>query len=174
VNGSRAAIPVVAVLLLAAGLAGCSPTVALDPAADAADPACAAVSVRLPDEIDEDGTAFRQRETNAQATSAWGDPAAVVLRCGVAVPAPTSTLSCNTVVDHLGNSVDWLVDDSRAPIFTFTTYGRTPAVSVTIDYDDVGSASVLDALGEAVSWLPENGHRCVGVDDLDPSATPAP
>ena len=163
-----------AFLLLVGGLAACSPTVALDPAPDAADPACAAVSVRLPDEIDEQGTKLVERETNAQATAAWGDPAAVVLRCGVPVPPPTSALPCNTVTDRGGNSVDWLVDDSKDPIFTFTTYGRTPSVSVTIDYGVIGSASVLDALSSAVNQLPGNGHRCIGLDDLTPSATPTP
>ena len=159
---------------LVAALAACTPTVALEPAAGAADPACAAVTVRLPGEIDEGTTTFVQRETNAQATGAWGDPTVVVLHCGVAQPAPTSDLPCNTVVDNVGNSIDWLVDDSQDPVFTFTTYDKAPAVSVTIDYDSIGSASVLNAISIAVSQLPENGHHCIGLDDVNPTATAAP
>jgi len=177
VNRQRAALaaaglPLVAVLI--GVLAACTPTVALEPAADAADPACAAVTVRLPSEIDEGDTVFAARETNAQATGAWGDPTVVVLHCGVAQPAPTSDLPCNTVVDRTGNSIDWLVDGSADPIFTFTTYDKAPAVSVTIDYDSIGSASVLNAISIAVSQLPENGHHCIGIEDVNPSATPAP
>ncbi len=173
-NRKRAAIAGAAFLLILGTLTACSPTVALDPAPDAPDPACAAVTVRLPDEIDEGTSKFMQRVTNAQATGAWGDPTVVVLHCGVAVPAPTSDLPCNTVTDDFGNSIDWLVDDSKDPIFTFTTYGRTPAVSVTIDYDSIGSASVLDALSSSVSTLPDNGHHCVGLDDVDSTPTPEP
>ena len=170
-KGRRTAA-IAAAAFLALGLAACSPTVALDPAPDAADPACAGVTVRLPDEIDEDAAKFPQRETNAQATGAWGEPTVVVLHCGVAEPPPTSELPCNTATDSAGNSIDWLVDDSDDPIFTFTTYNKKPAVSVTIDYDSIGSASVLDAISTAVSTLPENGHHCVGLDDVDPTATP--
>lgn len=170
----KRAVAIATAAFLALGLAACSPTVALDPAPDAADPACAAVTVRLPDEIDEGTSKVLQRETNAQATGAWGDPTVVVLHCGVPQAAPTSDLPCNTATDDAGNSIDWLVDGSKDPIFTFTTYDRKPAVSVTIDYDSIGSASVLDAIAPAVGTLPENGHHCVGPDDVPPTATETP
>jgi hypothetical protein len=141
-----------AVLLLgaAASLTGCSAIVALDPAPDAASPDCAAVSVRLPDAID----GLARRETNAQATGAWGEPTAVVLHCGVPVPPPTSTLPC---VTPPGGAVDWLVDDTDEPTYVFTSYGRTPAVSVVIDNTVVSGVSVLDAIDVAVSQLPTSG-----------------
>jgi len=141
-----------AVLLLGAtaSLTGCSAIVALDPAPDAALPACADVSVRLPAAIED----LARRETNAQATGAWGEPTAVVLHCGVPVPPPTSTLPCVTPPDGL---VDWLVDDSDAPTYVFTSYGRTPAVSVVLDNTVVSGVSVLDALDAAVSHLPQSG-----------------
>ena len=164
----------IAAVSLALGLAACSPTVALDPAPDAADPTCADVTVRLPDEIDEGTSKFTKRETNAQATAAWGEPTVVVLHCGVPQPEPTSDLPCNTATDNAGNSIDWLVDDSQDPIFTFTTYDRAPAVSVAIDYDSIGSASVLDAISTAVSTLPQNGHHCIGIEDVTPTPTPGP
>ncbi|MDO7882563.1 DUF3515 family protein [Salinibacterium soli] len=129
-------------------LAGCSPTVALEPADDAASPLCAEVSVRLPEAIGE----LSSRETNAQATGAWGEPTAVILRCGVPSPAPTAELPCITV-----EGVDWLRDDSDDPNFVFTTYGREPAVEVIIDGEAASGRDVLTALGPAVSRLPVVG-----------------
>lgn len=129
-------------------LAGCSPTVALEPAADAASPLCAEVTVRLPDTIGE----LQSRETNAQATGAWGEPTAVILRCGVPSPAPTATLPCITV-----DGVDWLRDDSDDPNFVFTTYGREPAVEVIIDGVEASGLETLTALAPAVSRLPVTG-----------------
>ena len=104
------------VLLL---LAGCTPIVALDPADDAENPACAAVIVQLPDTVDD----LASRETDAQGTAAWGDPATVRLYCGVPTPDPTSLLRCYTI-----GGVDWLIDDSDDPNAFAVTYGRTPAV----------------------------------------------
>ena len=115
-------------------LTGCSAPVALEPAADAINPACAAVVVRLPETV----STLVSRETNAQGTGAWGTPASVILRCGVPVPAPTAALPCVTV-----EGIDWLRDDSNDPNFVFTTYGREPAVEVIVDAD---AASGLEAL----------------------------
>lgn len=128
------------------GLSGCSGTVSLPAAVNADDPLCAAVSVRLPDAVD----GFARRWTDAQATAAWGDPTTVLLACGVEPPGPT-TLDCQTV-----EGVDWIVDDSEAPNYRFTTYGRTPAVEVYLDYDPerTSSADILRSLAPAVSQLP--------------------
>jgi len=107
------------------------------------------------------------RETNAQATGAWGDPVAVVLHCGVAVPPPTAELACYTI-----DGVDWLVDPADAPNFVFTTYGRDPAVSVVVDSEVASGRTAIEAVSSAVSWLPTNGRACISVEDaelLDPS-----
>ncbi|MEY4971451.1 MAG: hypothetical protein RLZZ404_377, partial [Actinomycetota bacterium] len=98
---------VVAAVLLAASLTGCSATVNLESAPLANDPACAEITVRLPDQIGDQA----KRVTNAQATGAWGEPASVILRCGLE-PAAISSLTCVTASD-----VDWLVDDSQAPSY---------------------------------------------------------
>lgn len=137
-------------------LAGCSPIVALEPAEDAASPLCAEVTVRLPDTVDE----LAKRQTNAQATGAWGEPTAVLLRCGVPSPAPTSKLPCLTV-----EGVDWLRDDSDDPIFVFTTYGRTPAVEVIVDYSTASAFDALVDVAFAVSQLPVEG-ACLSPDDV--------
>ncbi|MHA7180906.1 DUF3515 family protein [Arthrobacter sp. MDB2-24] len=145
-----------AVLLLT--LSGCAPAVDVDPAADAANARCADVMIALPPTVAEND----QRETTSQATSAWGDPSKVVLRCGVTVPGPT-TDPCVTV-----NDVDWVVREGD-PAWTATTYGRDPAVEVLFDPDEVASSTVLVELGDAVSRIGQT-RACVGLSD----ATPAP
>lgn len=139
-----------AAAVLAAGLTGCSATVAMAPASGSNDPACAAVTVRLPDTVDGQD----RRWTDAQATGSWGSPTTVLLTCGLAAPGP-STLPCQSV-----GGVDWLIDDSEAPNYRFTTFGRTPAVEVYLDYDAVSGANVLSALATAVQQLPSTGSEC--------------
>lgn len=153
-RAARRSLAIAIAFAAALPLAACSPIVALDPAEDAASPACAAVTVRLPAAIAD----LPRRETNAQATGAWGDPTAVVLHCGVPVPPPTSELLC---VTPPGGAVDWLVDDRDAPTYVFTSYGRTPAVSVVLDNTVVSGVNVLEALDTAVSQLPQDG-ACIG------------
>jgi hypothetical protein len=142
----------VAALLLASGalLAGCTSTVSLQPADGSNDPRCADVSVRLPDAVD----GQERRWTDAQATGAWGDPASVILTCGLEPPGPT-TLPCQSV-----NGVDWIIDESDAPRYRVTTFGRTPAVEVYLDNDVVSSAAVLDTLSQIVAVLPTDGAKC--------------
>ncbi|MBD8466706.1 DUF3515 family protein [Plantibacter sp. CFBP 8798] len=137
-------------------LAGCAPAVALEPAADANNPQCAEVTVRLPDVVAE----LPERGTDAQATGAWGDPATVLLHCGVAIPGPT-TQQCQSV-----NGVDWIIDDADAPNYRFTTFGRTPAVEIVLDGDAVASSTVLADLAPAVSVLPVTG-KCTALGDAE-------
>ena len=132
-------------------MAGCASAVALEPAPDANTPECAEVTVRLPGELGGEA----RRWTDAQATGAWGDPATILLTCGVTPPGPT-TLPCET-----RNGVDWIVDDAEAPQYRFTTYGRTPAVEVYLDSEQVASADVIDTLSAIVDVLPADGSACV-------------
>jgi len=137
-------------------LTGCSQAVPFDAAPDAADADCAAVSVRLPDEV----AGLAERETNAQGTGAWGAPASVLLRCGVEPPGPT-TLRCVSV-----DGVDWIIDESDAPRYLFTTYGRTPAVEVVVDNDVVSGTTAIADLSPAVSVIPAE-RACTNLDDLE-------
>ncbi|MFT3799346.1 DUF3515 family protein [Microbacterium sp.] len=132
------------------GIAGCSQAVAMTPASGSNDPACAEVMVRLPATLDGQD----RRWTDAQATAAWGAPATVLMTCGLDAPGP-SDLPCDTA-----GGVDWLIDDTDAPNYRVTTFGRTPAVQVYLNADEVSSRTVLDALGVAVQQLPEDGHSC--------------
>jgi hypothetical protein len=136
-------------------LSGCASAIALEPAENAADPGCAEISARLPDTV----VGLEYRETNAQGTGAWGTPTAVILRCGVAEPAPTSTLPC-VLVDN----VYWLRDDTNAPSYVFTTYGRSPATEVIVNRDAASpGASLFDLVG-AVSFTTETG-QCTEIED---------
>lgn len=131
-------------LVLIPLLAGCAATVNLDPAPLANDPACAEVSVRYPSSIGD----LSQRYTNAQATSAWGEPAAVIARCGLEA-VEVSQLSCVTA-----RGVDWLVDDSKAPSYRFISFARNPAVEVIVDSEKASGVGALEALANAVSKIP--------------------
>ncbi|MET1042904.1 MAG: DUF3515 family protein [Microbacteriaceae bacterium] len=139
-----------AVLPLAVSLAGCAPAVVMETGPDAASTACAEVSVRLPDTV----AGLPSRETDAQATGAWGDPAGVFLTCGVPVPGPSEA----TCIEVAG--VDWLRDASNELLTVFTTYGRDPAISVGIDAVNVSGGPALEDLSSAVSVI-EQTSRCL-------------
>jgi hypothetical protein len=142
-------------VVTAFALTGCVGVVPMQPAADANNPDCASVIVRLPDLVADQP----KRETNAQATGAWGTPAAVLLTCGVTVPGPT-TLPCVEI-----NGIDWIQDDAQAPLYRYTTFGRTPAVEVVVDSDVVSGTTALVDLGGAVSYLPQTG-QCNDLSDV--------
>lgn len=147
-------------LVLAAGalamtLTGCTTDVPMEPALDANNPACADVIVRLPSSVDN----LDRRYTNAQSTGAWGDPASVLLYCGIEPSGPT-TDSCVTV-----NGVDWIIDDSRAPLFRFEAYGRSPGVEVIVNSDEgVSGTNVITELSGSVGKLPQE-RKCTAITD---------
>lgn len=120
-------------LAAVATVSACTPAVSVPVADDAADPVCAAIVLALPDEL----ASYPRLRTTSQATTAWGDPAApIVLRCGVEPPGPT-TDPCVTATDDAGTSVDWIAIEGPeaadgGSTWTFTTYGREPAVEVTV------------------------------------------
>jgi hypothetical protein len=145
---------VASVLTLGLLLAGCAGIVPMEPAEDANNPLCAEVIVRLGDVA-----GLPKRETNAQATGAWGEPASILLTCGLEPPAPT-TLPCLEV-----NGVDWIIDDSLKPTYIFTTFGRTPAVQVALDSNVVSGSTVLADLALPVSSIPQE-RACTTLADI--------
>lgn len=150
---SRAALPA-AVLTLAAALTACTPVADVEPAPDAANPACAEIMVALPSELADQ----QQRETDSQSSAAWGDPSKIILRCGVPIPGPT-TEQCATV-----NSIDWILQEDETT-WTATTYGREPAVEVIFNPEEVSSSTLLVQLENAVSRI-EPTRACVSSNDL--------
>jgi hypothetical protein len=162
----RRFVAAAAVLATSLLLAGCATAVPLTPAADATNVACADVIVHLPSTVAD----HESRETNAQSTGAWGDPAAVLLHCGVPVPAPT-TLPCLNI-----NGIDWIEDDAAAPTYRYTTYGRDPAIEIVVDSEAVSGSTALVDVANAVAYVPATGS-CVGAEDVQlptPGATTAP
>jgi len=147
------AVGVVAAAIL---LAGCSPTVALQPADDGINTVCAQVVVGLPETV----AGLEQRKTDAQGTSAWGEPTAVILRCGVPVPPPTAEYPCFTV-----DGVDWLRNADDAPNYVFTTYGRDPAIEVIVNGDAASGSAALIDLAFAVTASPKDGE-CISATDV--------
>jgi hypothetical protein len=148
-------------------LSGCAPTVSLDPGPNAGSVGCAQISVRLPDTVAGQG----KRETDAQATGAWGTPATVLLRCGVPPLGPT-TQPCVTV-----NGVDWVLEgDPAATTIRYITFGRVPATEVIINHGagGVSDASVLPDLASAISVIPQTS-KCLALSDVPGgTATAAP
>ena len=134
---------ITAAALSLAFLTGCAPTVVLDPAADANNPECAEIIVRLPDALADQP----KRTVNAQSTAAWGEPVAVILRCGLE-PVDVSPLPCVSASD-----IDWLIDNSNAPSFRFISYARFPATEVIVDSNKVAGVTVLEQLAQAVGVL---------------------
>lgn len=141
-------------------LAGCgAPQVSMEPAPLANDPACADVIVRL--EGLDDVAGHERRGTNAQSTGAWGNPAAVLLVCGIEPMGPT-TLPCVNV-----NGIDWVIDDSNKPMYRFEAYGRYPGLEVIVDGDNASGTEALLELGQATAQLPQERQCTDLMDTLD-------
>ena len=153
-------------------LGACASPVLVPVAPYAQDPTCADVVLDLPLEL----AGLERSTTSSQATAAWGEPgAAVVLRCGVEPPGPT-TDGCVTADDGTV-AVDWIgvpgepeADGSTG--WTFTTYGRVPAVEVLVPaaVTAARSTSFLIDLGPAVAQAPQE-RRCVGLEDVPADAS---
>ena len=143
-----------AALACTVALTGCAGDVPLDAAEDANNPACADVIVRLPDTVAD----LHQRTTNAQATGAWGDPAGVLLRCGIEPSGPTTDECVNV------NGVDWIIDRSNPPLYRFEAYGRSPGLEVLGDSEQAsGTATVVD-LAAVAKILPQS-RECTSLED---------
>ena len=140
-----------AAVTVAVLLTGCAPTIGVEAAEDAANPRCAEVMLALPDELAADLPKVR---TDSQATAAWGEPgAAVTLRCGVTPPGPSA--DCQRVESATG-TVDWIVATDGGDTWSFTTYGREPAVEVVVPpaVRERHSTAFVADMGQAVSAVP--------------------
>lgn len=148
------------------GLVSCG-TVQVPAAPGAADPVCADVMLSLPAEV----LGMERVETSSQATAAWGDgDQTVVMRCGATPPGPT-TDQCTTLADGEGVEVDWIVREveDEDEVLLYTTYGREPAIDVTVPRaaaPDQPSGAALD-LTQAVTRNIEATERCIGPGDAE-------
>jgi len=131
-------------------LAGCSRGVAVpppDPAPEgAAAFACADLKSRLPALVlGRSTTPTTPTSTNV---SAWGDPA-IVVRCGVPVPAALTPTSQLVTV----NGIDWLPEQLERG-YLFTTVGRAPVVEVSVPDAYRPESEALVDLSPAVAGIP--------------------
>ena len=141
--------------MLAAGLAACggSDDSRVEAAPSARDAGCTSLLTRLPSTL----LGRSKGSTEVRGAAVWGKPA-IVLRCGVTPPGPSSDLCINV------NGVDWLFTESKQ-FYLFTTYGRTPALEVTVPHqiDRTRASGATAQLTEAVKSLKVTRH-CVGPD----------
>lgn len=119
-------------------------------ASSASASACAMTADQWPARVD--GQKRRDTTADDPTVAAWGDPA-IIARCGVTSPGPT-TDPCVTV-----SGVDWVghqLDDG----FRFVTFGRAPAVEVLVPQHYTSGSFVLGAFRDAAASLPRTGHHC--------------
>ncbi|MFF4900052.1 DUF3515 family protein [Streptomyces sp. NPDC001068] len=109
----------------------------------ARDPACAGIADRYPGRL---GGATRDPVT-FEGLAVWGR-GAVELRCGVTPPAPT-TDACVSV-----DGVDWVWRERAGERGHLVTYGRSPAVEVSIARSVSRPDAVLLDLSHLVAPLP--------------------
>lgn len=110
----------------------------------------------LPEEIGD----YSQRPTTSQATSVWGDPSAVVLRCGVEPIGPTE----HPCVAPAG--VDWVWIDHEDHV-QLISYGREPTVEVLLDGDQLSEDTTMNAqfaLSDPVGRI-EQTRQCTDLLD---------
>lgn len=143
------------VVLVAAGAvwAYLSGSRAVEAAPDAADPACSTLLGALPASVG----SLNRTPQGARGVAVWGDEQ-VVLRCGALVLGPT-TKACVPVGPEAGPTVDWVQDATSDRAVRFLTYGRTPAVEVTVRFRggltrDQAPAQLVD-LAPAVAAIPQ-------------------
>ncbi|MEU3539334.1 DUF3515 family protein [Streptomyces paromomycinus] len=130
----------------------------IESAPNAGQPLCDNIARNYPRKLlGEDRT-----DAEGEGVAAWGD-SAVILRCGMKPPKPTTDLCLNV------NGVDWVLrSDSSSEgegggksKKTLLTYGRDPAVEVTVTADATTAAGdTLVDLGDAVRAIPQKA-KCI-------------
>lgn len=152
---------------LSLAFSGCGQrAVNLQPAEDAANPLCAYAMVAMPETLG----GFDQRETTAQGTTAWGEPTVSVLKCGVSLPTAPIADPCASV-----NGIDWIIkpadeqmaesgEQSATGTWVAETFGRTPALQITFDADQISSSTLLAEIASAVGQIPQQ-QECTNIDD---------
>ncbi|MEU1805509.1 DUF3515 domain-containing protein [Streptomyces sp. NPDC019937] len=128
----------------------------VEPGPFADNPKCANVISRAPETV----LSKHRDDITGKGVAAWGD-GSVVLRCGVTPLRPTTNL-CVTV-----NGVDWVLDEKRAQkdgVQVLTTYGRDPAVEVTVEGDGAKAGDALIDVDRAVREIPQKS-KCLALGD---------
>ncbi|WP_279526793.1 DUF3515 family protein [Nesterenkonia sphaerica] len=130
----------------------------MEPAPDAHHPDCADVMLNLPEQVGD----YQQRLSSSQGTAAWGDPAAVVLRCGVEPIGPTE----HPCVSPAGVDWVWIEHDDHTQLVTF---GRVPAVELLLDQEHITESSMMNvqaALSGPVQEIDQE-RECLPIDEAE-------
>ena len=152
-------VPLALCLAVVGALGACTPTINVPAGTDAGNPLCAKTVLVAPVEVG----GLPRIKASSQATAAWGEPgSAITLRCGVEQPA-IGIGNCQEIVVPVGGvdtSFDWITSSDENG-WTFTTYGRDPAVMVQVPSTVEGqpTAPLVD-LANAVNEIPVT-KRCV-------------
>ncbi|WP_432501379.1 DUF3515 family protein [Kineococcus arenarius] len=155
----RVAVAVaVSVLVGASAWAYRSGSTGVEAAPAGTDPACERLLQALPDVLE----GLARSPQGAAGVAVWGEEQ-VVLRCGAAVIGPT-TKPCLPVGPDEASTVDWVQDARSDRAVRFLTYGREPAVEVTVRYGgrlaEASATAPLVDLAAAVSAIPQ-ARTCV-------------
>ncbi|WP_167542493.1 DUF3515 family protein [Streptomyces himastatinicus] len=128
----------------------------VEPGPYADNPKCADVISRAPETV----LSKHRDDVTGEGVASWGD-GSVVLRCGVTPLRPTTNLCVDV------NSVDWVLDEKRANkdgVQVLTTYGRTPAVEITVEGDGPKAGDALVDVNRAVRSIPQKS-KCLSLSD---------
>ena len=128
----------------------------IEPGPYAGNPKCSDVISRAPETV----LSKHRDDVTGKGVASWGD-GSVVLRCGVTPLRPTTNLCVDI------NDVDWVLDEKRAQkdgVQALTTYGRTPAVEVTVEGDGPKAGAALVDVNRAVRGIPQKS-KCLALGD---------
>ncbi|MGY0062135.1 DUF3515 family protein [Streptomyces sp. LZ34] len=105
----------------------------------------------------------------APGVAVWGDRA-VILRCGMRPPLPTVD-TCVKV-----NDVDWVIEEAKlhSGRKVLITYGRDPAVEVSVSDRVAEIDGVLVELSKAVKPIRQQRGKCLSADDVPYGASSTP
>jgi hypothetical protein len=120
---------------------------------------CQRVTDALPNTVA--GQSRRKTQPAAALGGAWGDPA-IIVQCGVGVPAGFSTSAACTEADGVGWFVpDSQVNDQSADV-VMSSAGYRPVVQVTVpaSYRPNGLAAAMVQLAPMVKQNTRLVHRC--------------
>lgn len=149
-TGARRGVAVGGVVVLLASCGSGTPRASV--ASGASDPLCTKVAQHWPATVaSKSHTDIDVSGEPTKTVAAWGDPA-IIARCGVAAPGPST--DCIEADD-----IDWVMT-SLSDGKRFVTYGRVPAIEVLVPSAYSPEPLVLGAFDNAAGQVPQNTHRC--------------
>jgi hypothetical protein len=152
---TRSAVVISFALGIASLLAACASAVPVPAAPYASDPECARVMLAAPESLG----GLPMRATTSQATAAYGEDFAIIVRCGVEPPGPSDE-PCVEVTTG-STTLGWLISE-RDDAWVAVSFGRSPTVEATIPKVRADNAvgDLLAELSPSAALAPPNGLEC--------------